>query len=218
MLDYPRETFIKILGECFPYKINWGEVHPSSTIDKEADIHPSVYIGPQCVIGKCKIGENTVIHPNTVIFDDVKIGKNVIIGPDCVIGYDGFSYDNTDKDNLKKFLHYGGVTIEDDVELYAKVIVVRGTIDDTLIQKGTKIGNFCNVGHNVITGRHNQITVGVMIGGNTTLGDYVFLAPYAVIRNGIKVGKNALVGMGAVVTKDVKEDTVVFGNPARPKS
>jgi acetyltransferase-like isoleucine patch superfamily enzyme len=45
--------------------------------------------------------------------------------------------------------------------------------------------------------------------------DYVFIGPRAVILPGVKIGKGAIVGAGAVVTKDVSEDSVVGGVPAR---
>ena len=35
------------------------------------------------------------------------------------------------------------------------------------------------------------------------------------IRNNLNIGKNVLIGMGSVVTKDVKDGQIVFGNPAK---
>lgn len=54
-----------------------------------------------------------------------------------------------------------------------------------------------------------------MIGGSAVLEDEVYVAPGAKIMNQIHVGKNAFVGMGAVVVKDVKENDVVAGIPAK---
>ncbi|MDP3733009.1 MAG: acyltransferase [Candidatus Daviesbacteria bacterium] len=47
------------------------------------------------------------------------------------------------------------------------------------------------------------------------IGDYVFIGPRAIILPGVKIGKSAVVGAGAVVTKDVGEFTVVGGVPAQ---
>jgi UDP-2-acetamido-3-amino-2,3-dideoxy-glucuronate N-acetyltransferase len=47
--------------------------------------------------------------------------------------------------------------------------------------------------------------------------DGAIIAARAVIKPGVTIGKNAVVGMGAVVTKDVPPETVVLGNPARVK-
>lgn len=43
-----------------------------------------------------------------------------------------------------------------------------------------------------------------------------YIAPGVMVRNQIEVGENSIVGMGAVVTKDVKENSVVAGVPAKP--
>jgi UDP-3-O-[3-hydroxymyristoyl] glucosamine N-acyltransferase len=212
----PRGVFIEILNECFPPGIKLEGIHPTSIIDDEAEIHSSVYIGPYCVIGKCKIKANTVIYPNVVINDNVSIGKNVKICPGCVIGYDGFGYSRNKDGHLEKFPHYGGVIIEDDVEIGSNVSIDRGVLDDTLIKKGAKIDNFCHIAHNVIIGKYSLIIAHAMIGGSTEIGDYSWVAPSAALMEGIKIGEKTLVGLGAVVTKDVPSNTVVVGNPAIP--
>ncbi len=45
--------------------------------------------------------------------------------------------------------------------------------------------------------------------------DYVFIGPRAIILPGVKIGRGAVVGAGAVVTKDVEELTIVGGVPAK---
>ena len=50
-----------------------------------------------------------------------------------------------------------------------------------------------------------------------TIEDGAIIGAGAVIKAGVKVGKNSVVAMGAVVTKDVPENVVVLGNPARVK-
>lgn len=47
------------------------------------------------------------------------------------------------------------------------------------------------------------------------ISDYVFIGPRAIILPGIKIGKGAVVGAGAVVTKDVEEGSIVGGIPAK---
>ena len=46
------------------------------------------------------------------------------------------------------------------------------------------------------------------------IDDYVFIGPRAIILPGVKIGRGAIVGAGAVVTKDVLENTIVGGIPA----
>ena len=50
--------------------------------------------------------------------------------------------------------------------------------------------------------------------GSVHLEDNVYIAS-ALIKNQVTIGRNAIVGMGSVVIKDVKADTTVIGVPAR---
>lgn len=49
-----------------------------------------------------------------------------------------------------------------------------------------------------------------------TIGDHVLIATNALVLGRVSIGNNAVVGAGAVVTKDVDSGTVVVGNPAHP--
>ena len=216
LVDKPRETFIQILNAYFPLEVKMGEIHQSAVVDSEADIHPTVFIGPNCTIGKCKIGENTIIHANVAINDCVKIGKNVKINPGCIIGYDGFGYYEDENGDLKNFPHIGGVIIEDDVEMGSNVCIDRGTLGDTIIKKGAKFDNQIHVAHNVVIGENTLIMPFAMMAGSVTIGERAWIAPGATIKDGIKIGNGAFIGLGAVVIRDVPENIVVVGNPARP--
>jgi acetyltransferase-like isoleucine patch superfamily enzyme len=48
------------------------------------------------------------------------------------------------------------------------------------------------------------------------IGSDVWIAPSVSIREKLKIGNRAFIGLGSVVTKDVEENAVVFGVPAKP--
>lgn len=99
---------------------------------------------------------------------------------------------------------------------------------------GVCIQPLVSVGPNVKVGNHVQIFAQSLLGHNATLEDYTYVANNACIGasvhlhegaylgtnattlEGVQLGPWSLVGIGAVVLKDVPEYTKVVGNPARP--
>ena len=175
-----------------------------------------VSIGDFCSI--CEdvvIGDNVVIENNVSIVCPTVIGDNVHISSGVVIGTDGFGYYYDQYDMYKHVPHTGGVVIENDVEIGANVCIDRGTIGNTLIRNNVKIDNLCHIGHNVIIENNSLIIAGTILCGSCKIEENSYIAPGAIIINQGIVGKDSLVGMGAVVTKDVPENKVVAGVPAK---
>jgi UDP-3-O-[3-hydroxymyristoyl] glucosamine N-acyltransferase len=209
----PRLAFMRVMRRYF-WEAVAPSISPQATIDQGAVIHPSTHIGPNSYIGKCEIGENTVIYGNVYLYPGVVIGRNVVIHAGAVIGSEGQGFHRNQKRELEKFPQIGGVVIEDDVEIGSNASIMRGAMGNTIIGRGTKLGHLCNIGHNVIVGKHCLIVTASVLGGGSQIGDYSQISLGACIRNGVKVGQNAFVGMGAVVTKDVGEGKLAYGVPA----
>jgi UDP-3-O-[3-hydroxymyristoyl] glucosamine N-acyltransferase len=178
---------------------------------------PTTKIHPTAVIGKnVTIGTDTIIDAHVVIYDNCIIGDNCWIHAGCVIGCDGFGYERNNDLEIEKFPHRCIVIIEDDVEIGANTCIDRGALDNTIIGQGTKIDNLCHIAHNVKIGKHCMIVAQSMIGGSTIIGDYSYVAPHGVINNGLHIGKNAFIGLGAVVLHDVASLSIMVGVPAKP--
>jgi len=214
LVSDPRLAFIRIMQANFAERAKPG-ISSGAVVDGKAKIHPSVYIGPNSYIGDCEIGEGTVIHGGGYIYSGTTIGKNVLIQAGAVIGAEGQGFERNQKGECEKFPQIGGVVIKDDVEIGSNASIMRGAMGNTIIGMGTKVGHLCNIGHGAIIGEHCLIISMSMIGGSTRIGDYSQISFGACVRNKIKIGKNVIVGMGAVVTKNVDDGKIVFGVPAK---
>jgi UDP-3-O-[3-hydroxymyristoyl] glucosamine N-acyltransferase len=211
----PRLAFIQILQKYFSTAKQFG-IDPTAIVSPKAEIHPKVFIGPHAYVGDCQIGEGTMIYGNVHIYSNVVIGKDVTIHTGTTIGVeDAFAYERNENGKLIKFPHFGGVIIEDDVDIHVHVNIDRGTFGNTIIGKGCKINRYAHVGHNSVIGKHCQIGGQVFIAGSSKIGNYSELAFCSCIRNGTKIGKNVMVGMGSVVTQDIEDDWIVYGVPAK---
>jgi len=86
---------------------------------------------------------------------------------------------------------------------------------------GVRIGNnniimpFAQVSHDNVIGNHCVIASSSALSGTTVLEDRCYIGAGSKLREGIRVGHDAIVGMGAIVVKSVDEESVVMGIPAK---
>ena len=95
-----------------------------------------------------------------------------------------------------------------------------GKVHIALHDKVSIGNNVCiNDGVQLLTASHNvQDPEWKHVKGAITIDDYVWIATNAIILPGVHIGKGAVVGAGAVVSKNVESGQIVTGNPAIPIS
>jgi UDP-3-O-[3-hydroxymyristoyl] glucosamine N-acyltransferase len=177
-------------------------------------------IGDNCIIypGVCiaeavQIGNDSVIYPNVVVYDGCKIGNRVIINANTTIGEDGFGF-ATHKGIHYKIPQIGAVMIEDDVEIGSGCGIERGTLNDTIIGQGSKIGDLVAIGHGTRIGQHCLIVAQVGIAGSTNLGNHCVVGGQVGIVGHINIGNNVTIAAQAGVINNIPDNTVMLGSPA----
>lgn len=180
-----------------------------------------VILGKRCVLGKdvvlgaestktpdlspLVIGDEALIRSHTVIYLGNRIGKNfrtghgVIIRENNVIG-DGVSVGSLSEIGRENI-------IGDGVRIHSHCFIP----EYVKIENGAWLGprtTILNVLHPPCP-KFSDCARGMVIGEGVKIGGGVIIGPR------VKIGKKALVGAGSVVTKDVPDYCVAFGNPAK---
>lgn len=177
----------------------------------------SVKLSPGVVLGSnTALEDGVAVGPNTVIAN-CKIGRNSSVGANCTIGLPGFGFEKSESGQYHRFPHMGSVVIAEDVEVGSNTCIDRGALGNTVIASGAKIDNLVHIAHNVHLGRNAIVIANAMVAGSVVVEEGAWIAPSASIRNQLRIGPQAIIGFGAVVTKNVEPNATVMGNPARPK-
>ncbi len=127
---------------------------------------------------------------------------------------DGFGFE-WDGEQHRRWPHIGGIRIEDNVELGARVCIDRGAIGDTVIRTGARIDNLVHIAHNCDIGEHVLIVAGTVVCGSVKIGRNAYIGANATILQKLTIGEDAFIGAGSVVTKNVPAGECWMGNPAR---
>lgn len=218
----PQKDYAAFINKLYEETINQNKCRKYTTTEQGYIVGENVKLGRNCLIEPgCIIDHDVVIGDNAHIkmgsrIRNVVIGKNFIACENCTIGTNGFTMTKDDGGNIIRIPTLGKVIIGDNVEINALSNISCGTAGNTIIEDNVKIDSLVHIGHDVYISKNVEIPAGAIIGGFDVLEEGCYIGINATLRNRIRIGKNAFVGMGAVVTKSVDEGITVVGNPAKP--
>jgi len=123
---------------------------------------------------------------------------------------------NITTDRLATFIH-PLTYVAPNVQLGAGSVVMP----NVSISSGTTFGKGClimvgaTIGHDNNIGKYCHFAAQCCVGAYMNIGDGVHIGLNATTRENLNIGKNATLGMGSVLTKDIGENEIWVGNPAK---
>ena len=202
-------------------------IAPSATIGEGCYIGPFAYIGENAHIGnnvkiypQTYVGDNSTIGDNSTLFAGVRVYHNIVIGSRCilhsgvVVGADGFGFAPTADGSYQKIDQIGNVVIEDDVEIGANTTVDRATLGSTIIHRGVKLDNLCQVAHNVVVGESTVMASQSGIAGSGKVGSHCIIAGQVGIVGHIEIGNHVTIAAQSGVTRNFPDNVTILGSPA----
>jgi len=186
-------------------------VHPTAIVDDSAQLGANVEIGPYAIVeAGVRLGDGVRIGPHSVVHTGTTIGARCLVHAHVVIG--GPPQDKK-HDGSPTFLEIGP-----DNEFREFVTVNRGSSGGggltrigarNLFMATTHIAHDCTVGSDVVMAN------GCALGGHVEIGDRAVLGGLSAVHQRCRIGREAMVGGGAMAALDVPPFTIAQGDRAR---
>ena len=188
-------------------------VHPTAIVADGAELDEDVEIGPYCLVGpRVRLGSGCRLISHVVIEGDTWLGEGCILYPQAVLGTTPQDKKLRSEDDPSK-LRIGAAN-----QIREHVTIHGGTSHGTSV---TRIGDHnmflagSHVGHDTIVGNHTIFTNGAMAAGHTEIQDHAILGAMVGIHQFARVGQYAMIGAGAMLSKDAPPYSLAQGDRAR---
>ena len=183
------------------------------TIREGITIAPGVIVGAKANVTRDLLKTGTYVGNPARLLKRSRVtkGKNVIIESGAEIGAQPYLFTSEGDLIIPEF----GVTIQDNVWIGTKCVIMNGNTRNTYIGKNVKLAQYCNIGHDSIIQEGARLSAGVRVGGYAEIGKRTVVGMGAVIRNRVKVGICSVIGQGSNVIKDIPDNVIAYGNPCR---
>lgn len=206
----------------------------------------AVYGAAGCGRSLMPIAREHIATGETIYFIDDALNTEQQINGYKAVNYDMFKAIESDEKNVLIAIANSNIRqklseklTNDGINIWTVKAQSTVIMDNVIIGNGAAISPFVTIGANAIIGHcfhanlysyvEHDCVIGdfvtfaprVSCNGNVHIEDHAYIGTGAVLRQGtpdkpLIIGKGAIVGMGAVVTKDVPAGVTVVGNPARP--
>lgn len=230
-VDDAYGCFAKLLELYAAYKPKKSGVHPTAVVAESAKVGEGCYIGAYVVVDEgavigegvslyphvyvgdgATIGDGSTLHSGVKVYEGCKIGKRCIIHSGAVVGSDGFGFAPNAQGSYDKIPQIGIVTIEDDVEIGANTTIDRATMGSTVIEKGAKLDNLVQIGHNVVIGESTVMAGQSAVAGSAKVGKRCMIGGQAGIVGHVTVGDGTIVASVTGVSNSVPAGSQIMGN------
>lgn len=183
-------------------------IHPTAIIDPQAQLDPTVEVGPYAVIdGHVSLGAGCRVGPHVYLTGHTRIGANNRFYAGCVVGE--APQDVKYKDEPTE-LHMG----DNNLVREGATIHRSAKMDHaTVIGSNNFIMVNSHIGHNVILGNHVILANGALLAGHVEVGNRVFISGNCLVHQFVRVGTLAIMQGGSAISKDLPPYTVArWGN------